>query len=110
MKHAACVIALIATLGAAGSAWAAPQAFTPEEPTSHPAQAAGISLAAAAANIIYIPARLAVTLITAELGGLTGWLTAGSRPSAHAVWRLTDGQAVLTPAILEGRERLRFGQ
>lgn len=110
MKHATCVIALIATLGTAGSAWAVPQGFLPEEPSAHPAQAAGISLAAAAANLVYIPARLVVTIVTAETGGLAAWLTGGNKPSAHAIWNATDGQGVITPAILEGRERLRFGQ
>ncbi len=75
----------------------------------HPAQAAGMSLLAAVTNVVYFPIRLGVTICTAGVGGLTGWLTGGDRASARAVWNLTDGQPFVTPAMLEGRERWRFG-
>ena len=108
MRSAACTIAFLAVLAAALPASAAPQAPQLEPPT-RPAQAAGFSVAAAAANIFYFPARFALTVVTAELGGLTGAMTGADDRSAHAVWNLTKGQAFITPRVLEGQEPLRFG-
>jgi hypothetical protein len=109
MKHVACAMLFAVTMVSALPAWGAPQEARLEEVTPHPAQAAGIGLAAAVLNVVYFPVRLAVTLVTAEVGGLTGFLTGGDKPSAHAVWGATDGQPFIEPAIVEGRERLRFG-
>jgi hypothetical protein len=109
MKHVACAMFLAATMVSALPAWGAPQQVRLEEVTPHPAAAAGFGLAAAAINVFYFPVRFAITLVTAEVGGLTGWLTGGDTPSAHSVWGITDGQPYIEPAILEGRERLRFG-
>ena len=108
MKKAACVIAFVAVVSAL-PAGAAEQAPRVEELMPHPAQALGISLLAATANLVYFPVRLAVTVVTAELGGLTGWLTGGDQPSARAVWNATEGQAFITAGMIEGRETLRFG-
>jgi hypothetical protein len=70
----------------------------------------GTSLLAAVSNILYFPLRLTVTVVTAEVGGLTGWMTGGGKAAAKTVWRSTDGQAYITPEVIEGRERLRFGR
>lgn len=109
MKHVACALIVGAALGGAVPAWGVPQFARPDEVTAHPAQAAGFSVAAAASNTVYFPLRLSLTIITAGAGGLTGWLTGGDAASARAVWNLTDGQAYITPAMLDGRERWRFG-
>jgi len=109
MKHFAWTMVFVAAMTSALPVWGASQEIRLEEVTPHPAQAGGISLAAAAINVFYFPVRFAVTLVTAEVGGLTGWLTGGDTASARSVWGLTDGQAYIKPAILEGRERLRFG-
>jgi hypothetical protein len=109
MKHVACALLMAVTMAGALPAWGAPQQTRLEEVTPHPTQAAGISFAAAAINVFYFPVRLAVTLVTAEVGGLTGWLTGGDTTSARSVWGVTDGQAYIKPAMLQGRERLRFG-
>lgn len=109
MKHAVCAMIVVAAVTSAIPAWGAPQAARVEEVSPHPAQAAGMSLLAAALNLVYFPARLAVTIGTAGVGGLTGWLTGGDKPAARSVWDATNGQGFITPAILEGRERLRFG-
>ena len=108
MKSAVSTIACLAVLLGVLPAWAAPQGLQLET-APRPAQAAGYSIAAAAANVVYFPLRLTVTMITAELGGFTGWMTGGNRPSARAVYGLTEGQAFITPGVLEGRETLRFG-
>jgi hypothetical protein len=109
MKHAASTVVFVAALASALPAWGAPQGARLEEVTPHPAQAAGIGLGAALVNVVYFPVRLAVTVATAEVGGLTGFFTGGDSASAGSVWSSTNGQAFITPAILEGRERLRFG-
>jgi hypothetical protein len=108
MRNAACSIAFSAVLAAALPAWAAPQGVQLER-APRPAQAAGYSIAAAAANLVYFPLRLTLTALTGELGGLTGWMTGGNRHSERAVCGLTEGQAFITPRVLEGRESLRFG-
>src|SRR5574337_595202 len=67
--------------------------------TSYPAEpamsggppGAGASLAAAFANVIYFPIRFTVTVLTAGIGGFTGWMTGGYEPAADAVWESTDG-------------------
>lgn len=109
MNYAPSTLVFVAALASAFPAWGAPQGSRLEEATPHPAQAAGISLGAALTNTVYFPLRLAVTIATAEVGGLTGFLTGGDDASARSVWNSTNGQAFITPAILEGRERLRFG-
>jgi hypothetical protein len=109
MKHIGCALIVAVALASAIPASAAPQGMRVEEVTQHPAEVAGISVAAALVNIVYSPVRFAVTLVTAEVGGLTAWLNGGDRSTAHAVWNLTDGQAFVTPAMLQGRERWRFG-
>jgi hypothetical protein len=67
-------------------------------------------LAAAATNLIYFPVRLAVTILTAEAGGVTAWLSGGDQHSADALWDATEGQAFMTPAILRGQDPLQFGR
>ncbi len=109
MKHVACAMLLVGAVGVAFPAWAAPQQARIEDVTPHPAQAAGISLLSALVNVVYFPVRFAVTAVTGEVGGLTGWLTGGDVPAASAIWSSTDGQPYIKPAILEGRERLRIG-
>ena len=109
MKYAASTVVLVATLATALPVWGAQQGARLEEVTPHPAQAAGISLGAALTNVVYFPLRLAVTIATAEVGGLTGFFTGGDAASASSVWSSTNGQAFITPAILEGREPLHFG-
>ncbi len=69
----------------------------------------GAAFGAAAANLVYVPVRFAVSVTGAILTGLTGWLTGGNRHAADDTWNLCRGQAFLTPDILEGREPLRFG-
>ncbi len=108
MRNAACTIAFLAVLAAALPAWAAPQGVRLETPPK-PAQAAGYSVAAAAANLVYFPLRFTLTALTGELAGLTGWMTGGNRQSERAVYGLTEGQAFITPRVLEGRESLCFG-
>ena len=109
MKKIAWVLALTVAL-----AWTAPALAREQDPKievgpPRTAQELGVTLGAAAINIVYFPLRLALTLVTAELGGVAGWMTGGETQSAHAVWNSTDGEAYVTPAMLEGRQQLHFG-
>ena len=118
MKKACCALLLTLVLAAALSVSAAAQAMAGEEEEDLSQGSEGPrtyvaggwpSFLAAASNIVYVPVRFAITIVTAEVGGLTGWLTGGDRAAAQAVWHSTEGQAYLTPDVIEGRERLRFG-
>ena len=110
MKRLACAVAVLAMLSGAGRAWAVEQNPQLERAPVHPAERAGVSLAAALLNAVYFPARLVLTIVTAELGGFTGMMTGGDRRAAEAVWDATEGQGFITPAMLEGREPMRFGR
>lgn len=77
----------------------------PQERQSLP----GASLTAAVANIFYVPVRFAVTAVSAELGGLTGFLTGGNKHAAEDVWGMFEGQAILTRNAVQGLEPVRFG-
>jgi hypothetical protein len=108
MKRTACILTVFGAL-----AWTAPAFGAEQNPiVEHPrrvGQDVGFSFLAAATNIVYFPARLAVTAVTAHVGGLAAWLNGGDQLTAQAIWDSTDGQAYITPDILEGRERLHFG-
>jgi hypothetical protein len=71
----------------------------------------GASALAATANIVFMPVRFVLTTIGAELGGLTGWLTAGNTNAARDIWRLPpfDGQTYLQPEMMYGEEPLQVG-
>jgi hypothetical protein len=116
MKKVWCV-SLLLVLAMAMPAWSATGTMTGamapvqvSEMWQGRAPNVGTSLLAALSNIFYFPLRFTVTVVTAEVGGLTGWMTGGDVTAAQAVWRSTDGQAYITPGVIEGRERLRFGR
>jgi len=67
------------------------------------------AIGAAFLNLVFIPIRLGITVIGAELGGITGMLTIGNEEAASDVWRTVKGQNALTPDIMKGRESLRIG-
>ncbi len=69
----------------------------------------GFALAAAGLNILYVPVRLIVTVVGAELAGVTGFLTGGNQDAAGDVISLFDGTQYLTPEHIEGTEAIRFG-
>jgi hypothetical protein len=108
MKRTAWVLAVLALLLATAPVFAAEQNPVVERPR-RVGQDVGFSFLAAATNIVYFPVRLALTALTAEAGGVSAWLNGGDHLTARAIWDSTDGQAYVTPNILEGSERLRFG-
>lgn len=102
IRHLALSVTACAMIGAApGNAQLQPvQPHTP-----HPGSAA----LAAAANVVFVPVRLAVTAVGGLVGGMTGWLTAGNQRAAQDIWNLTDGQGFLQPQMLYGEEPLYIG-
>src|SRR5262245_36386508 len=77
--------AVVLLIAASASAFEKPfssQLQPIEERESRPGSAA----LAAAANVLFVPIRVAVTTVGAGLGGLTGWLTAGNHHAADDIW------------------------
>lgn len=92
------LLAVCATDASAGHGMLRNRKRTPE---------AGI--AAAVANVVFIPVRLGVSLVAGELGGMVGFLTAGNRNAAEDVWYQFRGQNIITPEMASGHETLEFG-
>lgn len=69
----------------------------------------GAALVSMFGNVLYVPVRLGVTVATAWVGGITGFLTGGSTSNAEDVWGVTDGQAILTRDAVQGIDPVRFG-
>jgi hypothetical protein len=101
-------IALTAVVGALLYAGSAHAQLAPEQ-NREPRP--GSAALAAAGNIVFMPVRVALAAVGAELGGLTGWLTAGNRDAADDIWGLPpfDGQMYLQPAMMHGEEPLQIG-
>jgi hypothetical protein len=108
---------ILLTLLVAGAAAAAeqspmtsgpPYAADDFEPTEAYAPSAGAMAGAIAINLVYVPVRFAVTVAGAVLGGVEGFISCGDVGAAHEIFGLTDGSQVITPAMLEGRERWTF--
>jgi hypothetical protein len=76
-----------------------------QEPERRP----DLGLAAALGNLVFFPVRLGITTAGGLLGGFTGFMTAGNQEAAADVWDLFQGQNILTPEILDGKEALRLG-
>ncbi len=116
MRQLCCGLIVLLGVLAAMPAWSSEymtQEMTPPEVTQAVAPRApdaGASLLAALSNLVYFPLRFTITLVTAEVGGFTGWMTGGDEAAAEAVWHSTEGQPFIPPEVIEGRERLRFGR
>jgi hypothetical protein len=102
--HAIVTIGLVMLVAASAAA----QLMAPASVKYTPPDPAASSLAAVS-NIVYMPVRLAVTTVTAELGGVAAFLNAADANSARDIWGLTEGSAILTPAMYRGDEMFRFG-
>jgi hypothetical protein len=73
------------------------------------AQTLGVALGAALLNIPYVPVRAAVTAVGLALSASTGWLVGGSNNASEDIWDWFRGSPYITPSMLKGRERFRFG-
>jgi hypothetical protein len=70
----------------------------------------GAVAGAIAINVVYVPVRFAFTVVGAFVGGFEGLISAGNQGAAEKIFGITDGSQVITPAMLEGRERWSFGR
>ena len=60
-------------------------------------------------NVIYMPAKLAYSLLGGLTGGLTYALTGGDLQTAETVWVTTmGGTYVVTPRMLQGDDPIAF--
>ena len=101
LRQLALVFAVTAVT--AVGAQAQEQDFTPaREPDPR------VGLSAAFINLFYVPVRFPATVVGAVVEGATGWLTAGNQHAADDAFGLFDGTQVITPEIIEYRERFRF--
>lgn len=75
-----------------------------------PAQQLSITLAATLLNSVYVPLRFALTATAAVAGGCVGLLNGGEPAAAAAVWDNADGEAFITPSMIEQRRWPRLGR
>jgi hypothetical protein len=94
------VVVLVALVGA--------QSATAEELTEAHTPAPGAAIGAAVLNVVFVPLRLAVTVLFAELGGITGLLNGGDEQAAKDVWGMVGGRNFLTPAFIQGKEPMHL--
>jgi hypothetical protein len=107
LVHAGSVLSAVAAEnGGLGPGAARATESEPAEGAYEPSAAA--IAGAVAINVVYFPVRFLITLVGAEVGGIEGVLSAGNEHAAETIWSLTDGSQVITPAMLEGRERWTF--
>jgi hypothetical protein len=67
-----------------------------------------LAISAAAANLLYTPAKVIVAIAGMAVGGLTGVLTGDTRAQYGVLVPAASGTYALTPAHLEGREPIEF--
>jgi hypothetical protein len=81
----------------------------PASATQSPAAEAGMGLAAAGLNLVYLPAKVIVAIGGGAVGGVVGLLTGGDVRAAYGIWVPTgSGSYFVRPAHLEGTEQLEF--
>lgn len=69
----------------------------------------GMGAGAGFSNLLYVPAKAVYAGLGGVVGGITWCVTGGDTELANGIWNATmNGTWAITPAILEGRERLEF--
>ena len=77
--------------------------------TLSPGEEFGLSLASAASNLLYIPAKVIVAAVGLPVGAVSGLLAGGDVRAAYAVWvPAASGTFFLRPANLDGTEPIEF--
>jgi hypothetical protein len=77
--------------------------------TASPGAEFGMAIGAAAANLLYLPAKATVATLGLAVGALAGVLTGGDSRSAYAIWvPAASGTYLLRPANLDGTEPIEF--
>lgn len=103
------IAALIFTASAllvAGSA----VAQQPLQPATTRVEEPGMAALTAAANVVYAPVRLVVTVINAGFGAVTGLLTLNDVRAADDVFAIASGPGFLQPDMLAGRRAVEAGE
>jgi hypothetical protein len=68
-----------------------------------------LAISAAAADLVYTPAKVVVAIGGLALGAITGFLTGGDTRSAYAIWvPAASGTYILTASHLEGTIPIEF--
>ena len=81
------------------------------QPRSVRDRAAGSRPLAAVGNIVFMPVRVALTVVNAGLGGPTGMADRRQRPCRRTACSVcTNGQGFLQPDMMVGREPLEVGE
>lgn len=102
------VIRMAAALVVAGLL-AAPAAMAQAADTQQAKQDAGVGLAAAMANLFYIPAKITYAALGGVTGGLTYALTLGGTEAAERVWVASGGgDYVLSTEHISGQKKVHF--
>ena len=74
-----------------------------------PGREAGLAVAAATLNMVYVPAKLMTAGLGLAVGSFVGVLTGGSTRAAYAIWVPTaTGTFLVTPSHVEGEEHIHF--
>ncbi|HJQ84231.1 MAG TPA: hypothetical protein VKA21_09160 [Candidatus Binatia bacterium] len=74
-----------------------------------PASEFGLAVGAAAANLLYTPAKTVLAVGGLAVGAFTGLLTGGDVRAAYAIWvPAASGTFFLRPANLDGSEPIDF--
>jgi hypothetical protein len=69
----------------------------------------GSYVGAVAADVIYVPTKIAFACVGAVTSGMMYLVTLGDRDTTRSVWDATvEGTYVLTPSHIEGKEPIRF--
>ncbi len=65
----------------------------------------GTSFLSGVLSAVYFPAKMAMAVAAAPLGGAVGFFTGGNEEAAEAIWRpFIGGTYFITPEMLEGSE------
>jgi hypothetical protein len=92
---------LVVGLAVAALLW--PMSSGAEQPTSSTASEFGLALLTPLVNVVYFPVKLAVGVVGAALGGISGWATGGDERAAEGIWRpMTGGTYWITPGMMRG--------
>jgi hypothetical protein len=69
----------------------------------------GLALGAAATNLVYVPAKVVVSITGLALGAVAGALTGGDQRTAYAVWvPAASGTYIVRPEHLSGEQPIEF--
>lgn len=70
---------------------------------------AGVNAGAGLANLLYVPAKAIYATLGMTTGGVAYCVTGGDLEVANEIWNASvNGTWVITPAIIQGQDKVRF--